>query len=117
MKTGDAIHAVANPIARGLDAVLGTNVSGCSGCKKMRENLNQGMPVADAIYERWFAAKQKGETMKYQVTVVIEADKFTDAVGKAEAIGEVINAQVKPPVPQARPAAPQPQIHGLQRTG
>jgi hypothetical protein len=72
----------------------------------MRENLNQGMSLVDSIYERWFKAKQQGEKMKYQITVVIDADKFTDAVGKAEAIGEVINAQVKP----APPPRPQPQM-------
>ena len=99
---GDKIASIATPIARGIDAVAGTNVAGCSGCKKMKENLNSGMSVTDAIYERWFRAKQKGEKMKYQITVVVDAEKFTDAVAKAEAIGEVLNAQVKP-VPPPRP--------------
>ena len=36
-----------------------------------------GMTFTDAIYQRWFAAKQQGDKMKYQVTVVIEADKLT----------------------------------------
>ncbi len=105
MRTGDVVHTVANPLAKGIDAVLGTKVAGCAGCKKMRENLNQGMSVADAIYERWFKAKQQGEKMKYQMTIVIEADTFTKASEKAESIGEVISAQVKPapPVPQSRP--------------
>lgn len=117
MKLGDAIATVAQPIAHSIDAVAGTNVSGCSGCKKMREDLNSGMSVSDAIYERWFKAKLKGETMKYQITIVVDADKFSDAILKSESIGEVINAQAKPapPTPQARPA---PQVpHMVQRAG
>ena len=103
MKKGDAIAAIAQPIARTIDAVAGTNVSGCSGCKNMQNNLNSGMSLSDAIYERWFKAKEKGEKMKYQITVVIDAEKFTEAVGKAEAIGEVLAAQVKPAPPQRQP--------------
>lgn len=118
MKKGDAIHYVANPIAKGIDAVLGTNASGCSGCKKMRENLNQGMSVADAIYERWFAAKQKGETMTYKITVTVDAGKMSDAVLKAESIGKVFSVQENPtpPTPQARPAVQQVP-HMVQRAG
>ena len=99
---GDKIAAVAQPIARTIDSAIGTNVAGCSGCKQMRENLNSGMSLTDAIYERWFKAKEQGGKMKYQITVVVDAENFTDAVQKAEAIGEVLNAQVKP-VPPPRP--------------
>ncbi len=95
MKLGDAIATVAQPIARGIDAVARTNVAGCSGCKKMRENLNQGMSVVDAIYERWFAAKQKGDKVKYQIILVVEKDKMGEAVQAAEAIGEVLSVQVR----------------------
>lgn len=102
MKTGDALYAVAQPIAKGIDKVLGTNVQGCSGCKKMRENLNQGMSLQDAIYERWFKGKQQGDKMKYQITVVVEAEKTSEAILKAESIGEVISHQIKPE-PQAQP--------------
>ncbi len=92
---GDKIAVPAQFIARGIDAVSGTNISGCSGCKDMQANLNSGMSLQDAIYERWFNAKQKGEKMKYQVTVVIEAEDFTKAVVKASSVGEVLNAQSK----------------------
>jgi hypothetical protein len=105
MKRGDTIASVAQPIARGIDAVIGTNVAGCSGCKQMQENLNSGMSLVDSIYERWFKAKQQGEKMKYQITVVVDAEKCSDAVSKAESIGEVLNAVVKP-IPQARPLPP-----------
>ena len=102
MKKGDLVYSLANPVARGIDAVAGTNVAGCKGCKKMRENLNSGMSLSDAIYERWFKAKQKGEKMKYQIVVVIEADKTSEAVSKAETLGEVIAASARPD-PPARP--------------
>jgi hypothetical protein len=38
---GDLVAAVAQPIARGIDAVAGTRVAECGGCKKRREALNQ----------------------------------------------------------------------------
>ncbi len=96
MKRGDAVALFSQPIARGIDAVLGTDIAGCVGCSKMQQNLNAGMSVPDAIYERWFKAKQEGGEMKYQITVVVDADKASDAVAKAESIGEVIAIQVRP---------------------
>lgn len=41
---GDVVAAVAQPIARMIDAVAGTNVQGCGGCKKRQEALNKAMP-------------------------------------------------------------------------
>ena len=41
---GDAVALVAQPIARVLDAVLGTNVQGCGGCKARQAALNAAMP-------------------------------------------------------------------------
>ncbi len=41
--------------------------------------------------------------MKYQITVVVDAEKMSEAVLKGESIGEVISTQVKP-LPQQRPA-------------
>ncbi len=104
MKLGDAIAVIAQPIARGIDAVTGTEIAGCSGCKKMRDNLNSGMSIRDAIYQRWFTAKQEGEKMKYQIMVVVDAEKPSEASAKAEAIGDVLSVQVKP-IPQVRPQA------------
>ncbi len=101
VKLGDAVATVAQPIALGIDAIAGTNISGCSGCKNMRDNLNAGMSVQDAIYQRWFKAKQEGEKMKYQITVVVDAEKASEATVKAESIGDVISVQIKP-VPQPR---------------
>ncbi len=108
---GDKISAVATPIARALkmDCIdPETNqLRPESGCAKMRDNLNAGMSMQDAIYQRWFAAKQQGgKKMKYQMTVVVEAEKLSEAAIKGEGIGEVISLQARPtPQPvQQRPA-------------
>ena len=37
---GDLVHVVLNPIVKGLDAVLGTALQGCGGCRKRQEDLN-----------------------------------------------------------------------------
>ncbi len=100
MKLGDAISTVATPIARALkmDCIdpETQQLRPESGCAKMRNNLNSGMSVQDAIYQRWFTAKQRGEKMKYQITVVVDAEKTSEAVLKGESIGDVLSAQVKP---------------------
>ena len=100
MKVGDAISKVATPIARALNmpciGPITNQLRPESGCAKMRNNLNNGMTFTDAIYQRWFAAKQQGGKMKYQMTVVIEAEKLSEAVLKGESIGEVLGVQARP---------------------
>jgi hypothetical protein len=109
MKTGDAIATIAQPIARGIDYVLGSNIQGCNGCNRMRENLNAGMSLSDAIYERWFKAKQEGNPMQYQMQVVVSADSIAEAVSKIQG-GEILSVQIKPQQPQPRPGiSPRPQ--------
>lgn len=41
---GDAVAAVAQPIARAIDAVAGTNVQGCGGCKQRQADWNRKVP-------------------------------------------------------------------------
>lgn len=41
---GDVVAAVAQPIARAIDRVAGTNIAGCGGCKKRQESLNKALP-------------------------------------------------------------------------
>jgi hypothetical protein len=41
---GDMVAAVAKPIARAVDAVLGTDLVNCGGCKQRQEKLNELMP-------------------------------------------------------------------------
>ena len=40
-KWGDAVAAIAQPVARVLDAALGTDVQNCEGCKKRQAALNR----------------------------------------------------------------------------
>lgn len=41
---GDAVASIAQPIAKAIDAVAGTNVQNCGGCKKRQEALNKMVP-------------------------------------------------------------------------
>ena len=41
---GDVVAAVAQPVARTLDAVAGTNIAGCGGCAKRQALLNAVVP-------------------------------------------------------------------------
>jgi hypothetical protein len=59
MKKGDAIATVAQPIARSIDAVFGTDLQNCSGCKKMQHNLNMGMSLADSFFDRFWPQKKE----------------------------------------------------------
>jgi hypothetical protein len=38
---GDAFEIIAAPIARGIDAILGTSIENCNGCEKRREKWNR----------------------------------------------------------------------------
>ncbi len=107
---GDKIAFAATPVARILHMPCidpeTRQLRPESGCAKMRDNLNAGMSVQDAIYQRWFAAKQQGEKMKYQMTVVVEAEKMSEVVAKGEALGEVLGCQVRPEPMQRAPINP-----------
>lgn len=37
---GDVVHTLAQPIARAIDSVAGTNVQGCGACAQRRAKLN-----------------------------------------------------------------------------
>lgn len=41
---GDLVYKVANPIAKAIDRMAGTNIQGCGGCKQRREFLNKTVP-------------------------------------------------------------------------
>lgn len=38
---GDVVSIFAQPVAKAIDAVAGTNLQNCGGCKKRRQALNQ----------------------------------------------------------------------------
>jgi hypothetical protein len=42
---GDVVAMVAQPIARAIDSVAGTNIKECGGCAKRREKLNLLLPL------------------------------------------------------------------------
>lgn len=41
---GDVVAAVANPVARTIDRIAGTDLQNCKGCDKRREDWNQRFP-------------------------------------------------------------------------
>ncbi len=51
-KMGDAVASVAQPIARLVDRVAGTDLEHCAGCKQMQEDLNAGMGLLPAVVKR-----------------------------------------------------------------
>ena len=59
MKKGDVIKAVAQPIAKVIDYTLNTDLQNCTGCNTMVANLNAGMNLADAFYDRFWPKKEK----------------------------------------------------------
>ena len=42
---GDVVHAIAQPVAAVIDAVLGTDLKNCGGCDSRRKKLNQKYPL------------------------------------------------------------------------
>ncbi len=61
------------------------NLSGCSGCGNK-----------DVVYETWVKAKQAGEKMKFQFTVVVESESYKTAVASIPDGFEILSGGVKP---------------------
>jgi hypothetical protein len=103
MKPGDAIATVAQPIARGIDYVFGTDIQNCQGCKGRQQ-------FANALYDRFFNKQTKGITqMQFIVTrqIAVEAETPEEAVAKISE-GQTVSLSVNPrPQPIQRPAQPQ----------
>ena len=104
MKPGDAIASVAQPIARGIDYLFGTDIQNCGGCKKRQE-------FANAFYDHFFNKQQtKGVTqMQFIVTrqIAVEAETPEEAVAKISE-GQTVSLSVNPR-PQPMQQRPQPQ--------
>lgn len=64
---GDIAAFVFQPVARGVDAVLGTNLKGCSSCKGRQEWLNQ---VTDDIFALFSRRARDNDTSPMDYTVV-----------------------------------------------
>lgn len=101
---GDKIAAIAQPIARTIDYFAGTDFQHCPGCKQTQNNLNMGMPVWDAFYERFFGEtqqQQKGkQNMIFLVLVAVEAEDARDAIAKIPAELPIRAVNQGPPTPQ-----------------
>ncbi len=69
------------------------NLSGCSGC---------GNGSTEPIYETWLKAKEKGEKMKFQFAVVIDAETYKQAVAKVPDEFEILQGGVKPELKPAQ---------------
>ena len=41
LRLGDAFAVIAQPIAKGIDTVFGSNIQGCGGCVKRKDKLNR----------------------------------------------------------------------------
>jgi len=53
MKKGDAVYKLAQPIARFLDFMLGTDIEHCDGCKRRRILLNE-QTIWQLIHRFWY---------------------------------------------------------------
>ena len=103
VKPGDAIATVAQPIARGIDYIFGTDVQNCQGCKGRQQ-------FANALYDRFFNNQvTEGVTqMQFIVTrqIAVEAETPEEAVAKISE-GQTVSLSVNPrPQPINRPAQP-----------
>ncbi len=45
---GDQVERIAQPVAKVIDKVLGTNVQQCGGCKRRRDYLNKKFSKRDS---------------------------------------------------------------------
>lgn len=46
---GDVVAAVAQPVAKALDAALGTDMQNCGGCGGRQEWLNEAVPFKKSL--------------------------------------------------------------------
>lgn len=90
MRLGDAVATFAQPLARGIDSVLGTDLEGCVGCKARRDKLNQ---VSDELFAllSWRARSNDTSPMDYTVSkqvtaqfIIIGANDPEDAIERAQ---------------------------------
>jgi len=56
VKLGDVVHEVAQPIAKTIDFVFGTNLENCSGCQHRQQILND---FSDSIYDVFWNRQSK----------------------------------------------------------
>ena len=54
---------IAQPVAQWVDFMYGTDLQHCGGCHTMQENLNAGMTLAEAIYDRFWSQPENKDAM------------------------------------------------------
>ncbi len=99
---GTKIETLAKPVARGIDAIWGSELSNCGGCNKMRDNLDAGRSLAGAFYDRFWGgiplALNKGENMVFVIQLDVgEADNVEQAL-KQIAQGTTISVNPNPQI-------------------
>jgi hypothetical protein len=47
---GDAVHAIAQPVAKGIDLVIHSNLTGCNACDERRARLNALAPKVNPVW-------------------------------------------------------------------
>lgn len=55
---GDKIEKVAKPVAKVIDTVFNTDLQNCGGCNQMKHDLNNGIPLWDALYDRFWSKQE-----------------------------------------------------------
>lgn len=113
---GTQIESFAKPIARGIDAIWGSDLANCGGCNKMRDNLDAGRSLAGAFYDRFWSGiplalvnnKTGEENMQFQIQIVVEAEGVVQAISPDVITkGTVISVTPRPQQPaQQRPQLP-----------
>jgi hypothetical protein len=110
MNLGDYFAYIAQPTARGIDRVLGTDLQHCSSCHQRQARWNQ---FGTAVYDFFFNKHRNGDNkMQFMVQrqILIEADSPEDALMKTKpTAGDAISMSVFPapqPPPPTRTIGP-----------
>jgi hypothetical protein len=113
MKLGDAVAVVAQPIARGIDFALGTNIQGCAGCGHRQIILNQmGEDVWTYVHRFYKKGKVMAEEEKPQWVVtkqfLVEAEDPEEALIASKGARPMsVNVTPRPTVQQMQPGMQQ----------
>lgn len=106
MRYGDAFAALAQPVARGIDYVAGTNIRNCQSCKDRQQRWNE-FNIFDLF---WSNQTIKGDKMQkeYAVQLVIKADDLTGLISKLPKDADVLMIQLRMARPVQPPTQPPP---------
>lgn len=85
MKLGDAVHYVAQPVAKTIDLVFKTNLQHCSACAKRREFLNNIMSINNIpVHSTSQNLKTIGTNMEKVQEVIDEENKKKEEEEKSK---------------------------------